>query len=172
MSKLKPWLLLAVIFVVGVITGSALTIGLASHFMHPSGGQQMKQHWMMMLTRQLNLTADQQAKIQPILTDADTKIQALHRDEVDRGSQIIKAANDQISAILTPEQQAQMKKMEADREKMFSGHGGRPWGPGMRPHGGPGGKFNRGGKDDDDIKPGPSPDQKKDMPNMPPPSEH
>lgn len=163
MSKFKPWVLLAVIFIVGVITGSALTIGLASRFMHPPGGQ-MKQHWMMLLTRQLHLTTDQQAKIQPILTDADTKIQALHRDEVEQVSQIFKTANDQISTILTPDQQAQMKKMEADREKMFSGHGVRLWGPSIHPHGGPGGKFNHGGQEDDDMKRGPLPDEKKDMP--------
>src|ERR1700683_4999799 len=33
-SQLKPWLLLAVIFVVGVVTGSALTMGLGSYFKH------------------------------------------------------------------------------------------------------------------------------------------
>ena len=141
-SQLKPWLLLGGIFIVGIVTGSALTIGLASHFMHPPGEQQLRSHWMMRLTERLNLTADQQAKIQPILTDAATRIQALHRDEVGRGSQIFKAANDQISALLTPEQQVELQKMESEREKMFSGHM-HPWGPqhdgpgGMHPHGGP-----------------------------------
>ena len=37
------------------------------------------------------------------------------------GSQIFKAANEQISAILTPEQQVEMQKLEAEREKMFPG---------------------------------------------------
>lgn len=152
MSKFKPWLYLATIFVVGAVTGSALTIGLASHFMKPPGAQQMKQHWMMFLTKQLNLTPDQQAKIQPILTDAESKIQALHRDEMERGSQIIKTANDQIAAILTPDQKAQLAKLEAEREKMFSGHM-HPWGHGgMHPHGGM--MSHHDGPDDDGAKPG------------------
>lgn len=139
-SNLKPWLLLAVIFIVGVITGSALTFGLRSHFMHQPGAQ-MKQVWMEHLVQKLNLTADQQAKIQPILADADTKIRALHREEIEHGSQIFKAANDQIAALLTSNQKVKLQEMESDREKMFSGHM-HAWGP---PHDGPGGMFPHSG---------------------------
>src|ERR1039458_8657721 len=126
--KFKPWLVLGVIFIVGVVTGSALTIGLGPHFRHPPRAGEMKKRWLMHLAEQLKLTADQQAKIEPILTDAESQIQSVHRDEVSRGSQIIKAANDQISALLTPEQKVELQKMESDREKMFSGHM-RFWGP-------------------------------------------
>jgi Spy/CpxP family protein refolding chaperone len=156
-SKVKSWLLLAVIFVIGIVTGSALTIGLASHFMRPHGAQEMKNHWMMFLTQRLTLTADEQAKIQPILSEATNNIQALHRDEVDRGSQIIKAANDQIAQVLTPDQKVELQKMESEREKMFMGHM-HPWGP---PHDGPDGP--PGGPDpmrhhwDDDAPPPPPP---------------
>jgi Spy/CpxP family protein refolding chaperone len=137
-SQLKPWLVLAVIFIVGVVTGSALTIGLGSHFIHPPGEQQITHHWMTHLVQRLKLTADQQAKIEPILADAETKFQSLHHEEVEHGSQIFKAANDQISALLTPEQNVELQKMETEREKMFSGHV-RPWGP---PHEGSGGTYH------------------------------
>jgi Spy/CpxP family protein refolding chaperone len=150
-SKLKSWLLLGVIFALGVVTGSALTIGLASHFMHLPGEQQMKRHLMEHLVKRLNLTAEQQTKIQPIVADAETKIQSLRRDEVERGSQIFKAANEQISALLTPEQKVELQKMESEREKMFSGHM-RPWGP---PRDGPGGMRHHGGPDDDRTPPPP-----------------
>jgi Spy/CpxP family protein refolding chaperone len=146
-SKLKPWLALSVIFIAGILTGAALTVGLGSHFLHPPGEQQMKRHWMTHLTERLNLTADQQAKIQPILADAATKIQSLHRDEVERGSQIIKGIDDQISPILTPEQKVELQKMESEREKMFSGH--------MRLREGPGGMHHRGGADDEKTPPPP-----------------
>jgi Spy/CpxP family protein refolding chaperone len=132
-AKVKPWLVLAVIFVAGILTGAALTIGLGAHFMHPPGPRDMNRFWMAKLTRDLNLTPDQQSKIEPILADAATKIQSLHRDEVVRGSQIFKAANDQIAALLTPEQKVELQKIESDREKRFSEHL-RPWGP---PHEGP-----------------------------------
>ena len=120
----KPWLLLGGIFLIGVVTGGVLVMGLGPRFIHPSlqSARGMKVHWMESLTKRLNLTADQQAKIQPILTDADTKFQALIHDERQHGSQIFKDADDQISALLTPDQQVELKKMEAEREKMFSGH--------------------------------------------------
>jgi Spy/CpxP family protein refolding chaperone len=134
--KLKPWLLVCGIFVIGVVTGSALTVGLGSRFLHPGqGGYNMKAHWMTRLTDRLHLTADQQAKIQPILADADTKFQALIKDERQSGSQIFKDADEKIEAILTPDQQVELKKMEAEREKMFAGH--------MHPGGG---NFNHGGQ--------------------------
>src|SRR5277367_5385547 len=111
-SNLKPWLVLGIIFIVGVVTGSALTVGLTPLFMHPPGEQQMKVRWMARLTQDLHLTADQQSKIQPILADGSIKIQALHRDEMERGSQIFKAVNEQISPYLTPEQKLELQKME------------------------------------------------------------
>jgi Spy/CpxP family protein refolding chaperone len=150
-SNFKSWLLLGVIFIVGILTGSALTFGLASHFMHPPGAQQMNRLWMMNLVQRLDLTTDQQAKIRPILTDAKIKIQSLHRDEVERGSQIFKAAHDQISALLTPEQKVELQKMESEREKMFSDHM-RSWGPSRE---GPGGMHHHGGPDDGGMPPPP-----------------
>jgi Spy/CpxP family protein refolding chaperone len=158
-SQLKPWLLLAVIFIVGVVTGSALTFGLGSHFLHRPGqqqipgAQQINRLWMAQLVQRLELTSDQQAKIQPILTDAKTRIQSLHRDEMEHGSQIMKAAHDQISALLTPEQKVELQKMEAEREKMFLDHM-RPWGS---PHEGPGGMRHHGGPDDGMMPPPPPP---------------
>ena len=129
-SQLKPWLLLGIIFIVGVVTGSALTIGLGPHFMHTPGAPQMKRLWMRHLVERLNLTSDQQAKIQPILTDAENQIQSLHREEIDHGAQIFKETNDRIAALLTPGQKVELQKIENEREKMFSGH--------IHHHGGPG----------------------------------
>ncbi len=143
-SQVKPWLVLAVIFIVGVVTGSALTIGWTSHFQRPQGPPQIRRLWMAHLVTRLDLTPDQPAKIQPILAEAEGKIQALHRDEVEHGAQIIKTTDDQIAALLTPEQQTELQKMESEREKMFSGHM-RPWGS---PHDGPGGMFQHGGPDE------------------------
>ena len=129
-SNFKPWLVLATIFIAGILTGSALTVALAPYFQKAPAPHDMRRLMMARLTERLKLTPDQQAKIQPILTDLSTKIQALHHDEVQRGSQIFKAANEQISALLTPDQQVEMQKMEAEREKMFSGHMRRHEGPG------------------------------------------
>ena len=64
------------------------------------------------LTTQLNLTADEQAKIRPILEDEHGKIRAVRKDSTlskddqkskDKG--IRDQANQQIRALLTPDQQ-------------------------------------------------------------------
>jgi len=163
-SNLKPWLFLGIIFIVGVVTGCALTIGLAPHFMPPPGAQQIRQHWMAHLVKRLNLTADQQAKIQPILADATASLQSIHRDEVGRDSQIFKAADDQISALLTPDQKVELQKMESEREKIFSGHM-HPWGP---PPGSPGGMYHHDGADAGGAMP-PPPAAPTNAPPPPPP---
>jgi len=99
-----------------------LTIGVGPLVMKPPGAQEMRNRWMMHLVHHLQLTADQQTKIQPILNDAEQQIQSVHRDDVTRISAIMQAANGKISVLLNPDQQAELKKMEADRERMFSGH--------------------------------------------------
>jgi protein CpxP len=152
-ANFKPWLVLAVIFVAGILTGASLTIALSPHLTHAPGPHDMRKSWMARLTERLNLTADQQAKIQPIVTDAETKIQALHREEVGRGSQIFKSAHDQISALLTPAQQVELQKMENERKKMFSSH----MHPGEPPHEGAGDSHAPGGPGDVDGTPGPPP---------------
>ncbi len=139
-AAVKPWLILAVIFIAGGFTGSALTMVFSGQLMHAGGPPaDMRQSWMLRLTRQLNLTPDQQTKIEPILRDTADKVQKIHGEEFGKVRDILKASDAQIAAILTPDQQAALKQMEADREKAFSRHQ-HQWG------GGPdGGRFHGGG---------------------------
>jgi Spy/CpxP family protein refolding chaperone len=73
------------------------------------------------MTRRLNLTAEQQAKIKPILEEEAGQFKAidetrLTRDERrDKLQELRNATFDKIQPILTPEQQ---KKHEALRERM------------------------------------------------------
>jgi len=160
--KYKSWLLLGGIFVVGAVSGAALTAGLGPRFAlppmpHSPEAHDMNRHWIAHLTHELSLTTDQQAKIEPILADAESKLQSLHHDEVERGSQIFKAADDQIAALLTPDQKLALQKMQKEREKMFSGHV-HSWGA---PHEGSGDSHHHG--ETEDSPPPPPP------PGSPPP---
>ena len=155
-SSIKAWLLLGGIFIVGIVTGVALTVSLVPRFMRSHGEADMRAHMMPFLTQKLDLTDDQKAKINPIVADLSAKVQALHHDEVDQGSKLFKNANEQILAILTPEQKVQLQKLEDERDKMFKGHM-HPWGshdgPGGPPDGapppeGPGGMFPHPGMND------------------------
>ena len=93
----------------------------------PSPDQQLAR-----MTKELNLTSDQQAKIKPILEDTDKQMQALRSDtslsREDRFSkmqEIHKTSNTQISEILTADQKTKFESMMNRRR----GPGG-PGGPG------------------------------------------
>ena len=140
----RPWIILALIFLLGAATGSLLTIGFGPHFVPPPA-REMGDRWMLHLTRRLNLTDDQQAKIQPIITKAAGEIQSIQRDDLGHISSIMKEANAGIAPLLNPDQQAELQKMEQERERMFlhhqHGHGPDDFhhsGPDDRPPGAPG----------------------------------
>ena len=74
------------------------------------------------LTRQLSLTPDQSAKIEPILADREQKVAALRSDtsltDDARRQQmraIQKQSREQLDAVLTPAQQEQMKSIRHNR---------------------------------------------------------
>jgi periplasmic protein CpxP/Spy len=76
----------------------------------------------MMLSRRLNLTPDQTAKIEPILTDREQKMDALRAntsltpDDLRRQmGQLRRQERTEMFAILTPEQQEQFKSMHRGR---------------------------------------------------------
>jgi Spy/CpxP family protein refolding chaperone len=80
------------------------------------------------MTKALDLTADQQAKLKPIIQDNYDKAMAVVNNkslsDADRGEQLKALHKDlhtQIATVLTPDQQAKMKQMH---------HHGGPGGPG------------------------------------------
>ena len=75
------------------------------------------------LTKELNLTPDQAAKVTPILADRDQKVATLQSDttltEDARRQQmkaIHKATEQQLDAVLTPDQREQMKSLHHEHE--------------------------------------------------------
>jgi Spy/CpxP family protein refolding chaperone len=130
-GPLKPWVAMGLIFVVGIVTGAALTVGWRSEWAHPPGAKQMQDHWLGRLDERLHLTPDQETKIEPILTAASIQLKGLHRDEMDRIGKIFETTDAQISPLLTPDQQAEFEKMHEERHHL------RHWGPRPGPEGPP-----------------------------------
>jgi protein CpxP len=94
------------------------------------------------MTKDFNLTADQQAKIKPILVDAQKKMEDMRSDpSADRQTmrqkmmQIRQDTNDQVRALLDDKQKEKFDKQEQERQgRMQNRESGGPGGPG-----GPGG---------------------------------
>jgi protein CpxP len=85
------------------------------HFHHHRPNAQEEAAW---LTKKLNLSSDQTAKLEPILADRDQKMSALwsntsiSQDEKKQQMRTIhQDLNQQLSTVLTPEQLEQMKSM-------------------------------------------------------------
>lgn len=121
------------------------------HMGGPRGGPMNSQAMLDHLTKELNLTSDQQTKIKTILDDQQKQVQTLRDDtsvsQQDRMSKmrdIHKSTMDQIRAQLTADQQTKFDEMQ---KKMMNGPGG---------HRGPGGDHPRG---DQSSTPPPPPQQ-------------
>jgi periplasmic protein CpxP/Spy len=86
-----------------------------------------------MLGKQLNLTSDQQSKVQDILKSEQSQMQTLRQDTSvspqDRHSKMMdihKGANDQIRALLDATQQKKFDEIQSRQEQWMQGH--RPGG--------------------------------------------
>jgi periplasmic protein CpxP/Spy len=112
---------------------------------HYGGGgrgdmQQREQHQQEILTRRLNLTADQQASVKQIFADSDAKMMALFTDDStpreEKRPKMMAIQQDRTAAIrnvLTPEQQPQYDAIVAEEKARMQDRdhrGGGPGGPG------------------------------------------
>ena len=82
-----------------------------------------------MMAKHLNLNADQQAKVTDILKSEQSQMETLHSDsslsQQDRRAKMMdihKTSNDQIRAVLNPDQQKKWDEMQSHREQMMQGH--------------------------------------------------
>ena|SRR5215469_14699344 len=97
---------------------------------HKGGGGQVNTDKMLArMTQKLNLSADQQAKLKPILVERQQQIQALRADSSltpdDRrakGKQVMQATNTQINDILNDQQKQQWQQMKDERGEHHKGH--------------------------------------------------
>jgi len=84
---------------------------------HGWGGHQ-HQFAMQHLTKSLNLTPDQQAKVQPLLDQARPQIIAIHKDAMQKTQPIMDKTMTQIRPMLTPEQQTKFDALQKARQDM------------------------------------------------------
>jgi periplasmic protein CpxP/Spy len=87
------------------------------------------------LTKKLNLTSDQQTKVQDALQSEHSQMESLHQDaslsQQDRHAKMMdirKSTDDQIRGVLDSTQQKKWDEMQAKHEGMHNGHGGPPEG--------------------------------------------
>ena len=70
------------------------------------------------LTKALNLTAEQQSKVQPLIDQARPQIIAIHKDAMEKTHAIMDKTMSQIRPILTPDQQKKFDALQKARQDM------------------------------------------------------
>jgi len=70
------------------------------------------------LSKDLNLTDDQKAKVQPIIDQAKPQIAAIHKEAMEKMHAVLENAGNQIRPLLTPTQQQKLDAMKKAHEDM------------------------------------------------------
>ncbi len=72
------------------------------------------------LTKELDLTPDQQAKVAPIVDQAKPQIQAIHQEAMQKVRGVMEGCGAQIRPLLTPQQQAKFDAIKKAHEDMLN----------------------------------------------------
>ena len=72
------------------------------------------------ITEKLDLTADQQTKVQPILDAAKPQIVAIHQEAMQKMKTVIDGALSQIRPMLTPDQQKKFDAIQKAHQDMMN----------------------------------------------------
>jgi len=74
------------------------------------------------LTKQLDLTSDQQTKVQPILDSAKPQLEAIHQEAMQKAKAIIDSSLSQIRPLLTADQQKKLDAIQKAHQDMMNAH--------------------------------------------------
>ena len=74
------------------------------------------------ITSKLNLTTDQQAKVQPILDAAKPQIIAIHKEAMQKMQTVMASTVSQIRPLLTSDQQTKLDAIQKAHQDMMNAH--------------------------------------------------
>ena len=118
-TRLKVWLVLLVVFVLGSVTGAALTGLYRSRASGDLRERTMHEHFEKM-RRELNLTDQQTTQVRAILDETRNEYRALRSELKPRFEEPRQKARARIRALLTPEQQQKFDAMVTQKDAQRS----------------------------------------------------
>lgn len=121
----KAYALVLVVFLLGIALGALGTYVAAGRVWgarpEGHGRYDRRAHMVEQLTRELNLTADQQKQLDAILADMQAKYAVIHKQISPQTEQARQQGREQIRALLTPEQKPKfeeyMRRLDEERKK-------------------------------------------------------
>jgi Spy/CpxP family protein refolding chaperone len=121
MKNYKSILLLVLVFLAGTVTGVVGTRAVLRHIvhqaiLHPDRAQAFMER---SLARRLQLDTEQQAKLHQIFMDAHARLKDLRHEYQPQFFEVLSNADGQITALLTPEQQAKFEQLKAKNHPLW-----------------------------------------------------
>jgi hypothetical protein len=121
MKTFKLSLLIALVFLAGVAAGVVGTRIVIRHWVNSA--IQRPENFQILLERnlrwRLHLDARQRMEVHRILTDARVQLRDLRKEYRPQAVAVLTNTEAQISAVLTPEQQAQFERMQQENRRFF-----------------------------------------------------
>src|SRR3974390_1408711 len=116
MKRLKPWLLIFLVFLAGFAGGVVATRVAVRHFVlhvvrDPDFMRERIEH---RISTRLRLDASQRAKVHEILLDTQGELKNLRGEFQPRFHSILNGAQSQIAAELTPEQRERFERLQRE----------------------------------------------------------
>jgi Spy/CpxP family protein refolding chaperone len=111
--------------VLAVVTAGAIALGgfvIVQAQPGPGGGGHGHAFGLQHLTDKLNLTSDQQTKVQPILDAAKPQIRAIHQEAMQKTKTVMDSTLSQIRPLLTPDQQTKLDAIQKAHQDMMNAH--------------------------------------------------
>jgi hypothetical protein len=116
--RVKNILVVAAIFVAGVVTGSVNSIGVGQRLVeHRLGIEHLHSTLMEILDSELKLTPEQAARLDPVVRQSCEEYRGLVLETVQRVSGLVQKTNGRLMRELTPEQAERLKQLETQRQE-------------------------------------------------------
>lgn len=121
MKKLKPWLVIALVFVTGFVAGVVVTRGVTRHFVQQAvaNPDRVRDLIERRLATRLKLDAAQSARVHAILMESQQQLRELRGEFAPRFTDILTNAGTQISATLTDEQRRKFEQFRAENRELW-----------------------------------------------------
>jgi Spy/CpxP family protein refolding chaperone len=120
MTKWRSWkvvLYATLIFVAGLFIGVLAGPHVLRTFLRPPTPAEMSSHILARLQSRLSLTPEQTAQIKPLVELTASDIEAIRVATTKQISDRIAESNSKVATFLTPEQNAKLNQMEAERRE-------------------------------------------------------
>ena len=111
--------------VLAVVTAGAIALGgfvIVQAQPGPGGGGHGHAFGLQHLTDKLNLTSDQQTKVQPIVDAAKPQIRAIQQEAMQKAKTVMDSTLSQIRPLLNPDQQKKLDAIQKAHQDMMNAH--------------------------------------------------